>query len=222
MVWGCLLLLYSFSLSTGQPCSKDGTFINLDSYVRPSPPQPSDDWTPFASRAHFRFAEFTYKKTEMSKANTNDLIEIWEEFAERFGGGCPFRNAEDIINTIDEIDLGHVPWETFSLEYPGELPESNPPTWMTKEHRVWFRDPRQVIHSILANKDFDGEIDYSPHQIFVDGKRNFSNFMSSDWAWRQAVSVPCFALPASVNQTLGHNCRGPLNSRLHVCSNNCW
>jgi len=123
----------------------------------------------------------------MSKANTNELIEIWEDFATEFGGERPFRNAEDILNTIDAIDLGHVPWETFSLEYPGELPESNPPTWMTKEYRVWFRDPCKIIHAILANKDFDGEINYSPHQIFIDGKRKFSNFMSGNWAWRQAV-----------------------------------
>lgn len=40
---------------------------------------------------------------------------------------------------------------------------------------------------MLANKDFDGEIDYSPHRIFIDGKHKFSNLMSSDSAWRQAV-----------------------------------
>ena len=123
----------------------------------------------------------------MSKANTNELIEIWEDLAGQYGGERPFRNVQDILNTIDAIDLGHVPWETFSLEYPGELPDSNPPSWMTKEYRVWFRDPRKIIHAILANKDFNGEIDYSPHQIFVDGKRKYSNFMSGDWAWKQAV-----------------------------------
>lgn len=123
----------------------------------------------------------------MSKANVNELIEIWEDLAGRLSGERPFRNAEDILKTIDEIDLGHVPWETFSLEYPGELPDSDPPTWMTKEYCVWFRDPRKVMHAMLANKDFDGEIDYSPHRIFVGGKRKFSNFMSGDWAWRQAV-----------------------------------
>jgi hypothetical protein len=158
----------------------------MDSPAQPLPPN-NLGWSPFTSRAHFRFAEFTYKKTEMSKSNTNELIEIWEDFSGKPNNEQPFRNAEDILSTIDEIDLGHVPWEKFSLQYPGELPESNPPTWMTKEYHVWFRDPRKIIHLILANKDFDHEIDYSPHQIFVDGKRKFSNFMSGDWAWRQAV-----------------------------------
>lgn len=173
----------------GQPCDRDGRFIATDSTPQPPSPAPPNDWSPFASKAHFRLAEFTYKKTEMSKANTDELIEIWEDFTEDCGGERPFRNAQDILNTIDAIDLGHVPWETFSLEYPGEPSETNPPSWMTKEYRVWFRDPRQVIHTILANHDFDGEIDYSPHQVFVGGKRKYSDFMSGDWAWKQAVGA---------------------------------
>ena len=98
----------------------------MDHPAPPSTPKPSNDWSPFTSRAHFRFAEFTYKKTEMSKANTNKLIEIWEDLAGQSGGERPFRNVQDILNIIDAIDLGHVPWETFSLEYPGELPDFNP------------------------------------------------------------------------------------------------
>ena len=171
----------------GQPCSSDGEFVAMDHPAPPPTPKSPNDWSPFTSRAHFRFAEFTYKKTEMSKANTNELIAIWEDLAGQHGGDRPFRNAQDILNVIDTIDLGHVPWETFTLEYPGELPDSNPPSWMTKEYRIWFRDPRMIIHTILANKDFDGEIDYSPHQTFVNGKRKYSNFMSGNWAWKQAV-----------------------------------
>ena len=49
-----------------------------------------------------------------------------------------------------------------------------------KEYCIWFCNPRKIIYTILANKDFDGEIDYSPHQIFIDRKRKYSNFMSSD------------------------------------------
>ena len=106
----------------------------------------------------------------MSKAETNELIEIWKDFGSQCDGEHPFWNAQDILNAIDAINLGHMPWETFTLEYPGELPETNPPSCMMKEYCVWFRDPRQVIHGILTNHDFDGEIDYAPHQIFVGGK----------------------------------------------------
>ena len=159
----------------------------MDHPAPPPTPKPPNDWFPFGSWAHFRFADFTYKKTEMSKSITNELIEIWEDLVGQYGGERPFQNAQDILNIIDAINLGHVPWETSSLEYPGKLPNFNPPSWMTKEYCIWFQDPRKIIDTILPNKDFDGEIDYSPHQIFVNGTWKHSNFMSADWAWRQAV-----------------------------------
>jgi hypothetical protein len=154
----------------------------------------------------------------MSKSNTNELIEITEDLA----GKRPFQNTEEVLNVIDEINLGHVPWEMFSLEYPGELPDSNPPSWMTKEYRIWFRDPRMLIHTILGNKDFDGEIDYSPHQIFVNGKRTYSNFMSGDWAWKQAVGGHYqFRWSLLTDNITGYHCRGSLDSWMYVHSNGC-
>ena len=93
----------------------------MDHPAPPPTPKPSNDWFPFASQAHFWFAEFTYKKMEMSKANTNELIEIWEDLARQHGGDRPFQNAQNVLGTIDAINLGHIPWEMFSLEYPSEL-----------------------------------------------------------------------------------------------------
>ena len=34
--------------------------------------------------------------------------------------------------------LGDLPWEFFSLEYNGDLPEGNVPSWMSSEYNVWF------------------------------------------------------------------------------------
>jgi len=116
-------------------------FVAMHHPVPPPTPKPLNDWFPFTSRAHFRFAEFTYKKTEMSKANTNELIEIWEDLAGQYGGKRPFQSIQDVLNIIDAINLCHIPWETFSLEYSRELPDSNPPSWMTKEYCIWFCDP---------------------------------------------------------------------------------
>ena len=124
----------------------------------------------------------------MSKTQTNKLIEIWEDLADQHRGEQPFQNTQDVLDTINEINLGHVPWETFSLKYPDE-PPFNAPSWMTKEYRVWFCDPREVMHMILKNQDFNGEIDYCLHQIFVDGKQKYLNFMSANWAWNQAVGA---------------------------------
>lgn len=58
---------------------------------------------------------------------------------------------------------------------------------MTTEYELWYRDPRKVIHNILANPDLVDGIDYVPYREFQDGKRRYCDFMSGDWAWEQCV-----------------------------------
>lgn len=42
---------------------------------------------------------------------------------------------------------------------------------------------------MLANPDFDGEMEFTPYRDYTaDDKRYWKNFMSGDWAWNQAVS----------------------------------
>jgi Plavaka transposase len=59
---------------------------------------------------------------------------------------------------------------------------------MKSEFNVWFRDPRSIIQNLLSNPDFDNEFNYSPVQEYnMEGNHRFQDFMSSDWAWKQAV-----------------------------------
>ena len=58
---------------------------------------------------------------------------------------------------------------------------------MKTEYQLWYRDPRQVIHHVLANPEFTSGIDYAPHRDFWDEKRQYCDFMSGDWAWEQCV-----------------------------------
>ena len=83
---------------------------------------------------------------------------------------------------------------TLAISLGRHSPLSTPVNFQTSTHHhgwqeycIWFWDPHKIIHAILANKDLDGKIDYSPHQIFVDRKWKYSNLMSGDWAWRQAI-----------------------------------
>jgi hypothetical protein len=58
---------------------------------------------------------------------------------------------------------------------------------MTDE--VWFRDPRSLVRNLLSNPGFDKEFDYAPFQEYDHkGNHQFQDFMSGDWAWKQAVS----------------------------------
>lgn len=69
-----------------------------------------------------------------------------------------------------------------------------PPSWMVSGFDVWYRNPHDVIKNILANTDFNGEMDAAPFREYnANGQRQYHNFMSGDWAWAQAVS-PLHAL----------------------------
>lgn len=171
------------------PCDEDG--IDLQPGAQPTQPHPisNNDWLPFNSRAEFQLAEFLFTKSEMSAGKVDELMDIWAATVARHGEDPPFTNHRHLQAKIDSISLGHVPWQSFTCSYQGELPQiTNPPDWMKKKHNVWFRDPRQVVHNILSNPDFNGQIDYIPFQEFGDGKRQWSDFMSGDWPWKQAVS----------------------------------
>jgi Plavaka transposase len=92
-------------------------------------------------------------------------------------------------NVIDAVAEGGAPWNAFQVTYDGERPEQESPPWMSQAFEVWYRDPHQVIKQILANREFAGSFDYLPYREFLNGKRRWSDFMSGNWAWTQAVSV---------------------------------
>ena len=64
---------------------------------------------------------------------------------------------------------------------------------MTAEYTIWYRDPRQLFRIMIGNPEFNGHIDYAPLRQFALSEneeeliREYENFMSGDWAWKQAV-----------------------------------
>lgn len=106
------------------------------------------------------------------------------------GAQPPFADHNDLNNSLDSIPFGEIPWQSFSVKYDGVRPESGDvPSWMDAEYDVWFRCPREVARSHLANPDFASEIDWAPKRVFNRaGKREYSDFMSGNWCWKQAVS----------------------------------
>lgn len=99
-----------------------------------------------------------------------------------------FNNTEDLLDTIDEIELGDLPWTSFTMKYVGPLDE-NSPSWKRKSYMVHTRNPLMVVENFLKNQDFATSIDYSPFEEYVDGKRIWSNLLSGNWAWKEAVST---------------------------------
>ena len=125
----------------------------------------------------------------MSKSNINDLLHILKTRATREGGTVPFENCDDLHNTIDSITEGEVPWDSFPVQYNGPRPETNVPQWMDKKYQVHYRNPHEVIKSMLMNKMFHGNFDYTPYRQYENGQRVWRDFMSGNFGWKQAVRI---------------------------------
>lgn len=113
-----------------------------------------------------------------------------------------FSGHKDLYSVIDATTVGEAPWRSFSAKFSGEIPEGKQPSWMTASYDVWYRDPRTILRTMLANPDFDGEIHYSPTQEFnAHGEREWKDLMSGNWAWNQAVSSSCFIYLYTINDS---------------------
>jgi hypothetical protein len=158
----------------------------------PSPPRESDlgpnDWTPYQSRVEFELADFLYRRNQMSATDINYLLNLWGASSAAHGEAPPFPNHKDLYSTIDSTPLSDVSWESFSLRFNGTRPNDVVPPWMNAEYDVWFRNPRNLVHNIISNPDFNNAFDYAPYQEHdANGTHRYHNFMSGNWAWRQTV-----------------------------------
>jgi Plavaka transposase len=205
--------------AAGTPCDSEG--YDLPPGTPPPPPEirTKDDFSPFIDEEEFQFADFLYTREQMSAGNIDILMQLmaaWnksrasqldEEFNESEPTDPPFNSANHMHSIIDSIPLGDVPWEGFKVTYDGDIPENNPPSWMTKTFEVWYRNPLEILEAQIGNPDFDGEIDYAPKQVLgKNGKRQFTDVLSGDWAWEQAVcsySLPSLSMN-NLNTKLSH------------------
>jgi hypothetical protein len=173
----------------GIPCDEDGNPVPPGT---PPPPRETDngadDWTPYENRPQFELADYIFTKNQTSAGSIDQLLNIWAATLVGTDLEPPFVNHNDLYCTIDSTPLGDIKWESFTLSYTGELPDGDIPPWMKTKHEVWFRNPRLLVHNLLMNADFDGEIDISPFQEYdADNNHRYQNFMSGNWAWKQAV-----------------------------------
>jgi hypothetical protein len=172
----------------GLPCDIHGTFLPPGCPLPEPLDPPQDDWTPFDSRVAFELAEFLYTRNQMPGRQIDTLMDLWSASMVPHGAEAPFDSARDLYKTIDASTAGDVKWESFQLKYEGIKPAENIPSWMDQDLQVWYRNPHEIVRNILANSSFDGEVNTTPHQTYdANGNRQYGDFMSGDWAWRQAV-----------------------------------
>ncbi|KAJ7612392.1 hypothetical protein DFH06DRAFT_1345137 [Mycena polygramma] len=174
----------------GLPCNRRGDYLPP---FTPPPPfakldaQPPGSWFPFQSRTEFDFAHFHFVESQSSASEINTALDLWTAQVLEHGRSAPWHGAKDLYSTIDAIQHGDAPWKVVKLRYTGPLPPRLPPKWMTDEYELCVRDCRTVLHQQLGTPDFHDKIDYTPYRQFdAKGRRVWSNFMSGDWAWKQA------------------------------------
>lgn len=179
----------------GRPCDANGNFVPTGTAPPPRSQRPFGDFSPFDSREQFEMADFLYRRTQMSAGKIDELMELITAILPP-ESDPPFVDHNDCYAMIDAIDIGGVPWQSFTGAYNGTVPAVDPPPWMSRTYNVWYRCPRQLAHEMIGNPDFAGEMDYAPKRVFGSGeKREYEDFMSGNWAWKQAVSsIACRAL----------------------------
>jgi hypothetical protein len=124
----------------------------------------------------------------MAASNINDLFQIWAATLPA-DQNPPFINKQDLYNTINAIEVGDVPWTSFSLSFNGKAGD-RVPSWKHASYDVWYQDPCLVMHQQIGNRDFVEEMDFAAKEVQDEqGTRLHTDFMSGDFAWRQLVPL---------------------------------
>ncbi|KAG1858201.1 hypothetical protein F4604DRAFT_1931231 [Suillus subluteus] len=137
----------------------------------PPPDKLPDDWTPYWNHVEFETAESCTRAT------------TWHN------NKPPFADCHDLYKTIDSTPVGDIKWQSFKVQvYWGKKPAHNIPLWMDQPYDVWYRDPHEVVRSMLVNPEYAMEMDYQPYCEYLtdSDERQWQDFMSGDWAWNQA------------------------------------
>ncbi|TFY67845.1 hypothetical protein EVG20_g3800 [Dentipellis fragilis] len=175
---------------TARKCDSEGNYIPSTS---PPPPRDnSEDWTPFADRPSFEFAELVFEKMETSAGDLDRLLKIYAAKTLLDGGGDRlFDNHDDLYATIDAIQHGDVPWKTFRVSYRGPV-TADSPSWQTEPFVIHARDAYAVAKQMIGNPDFDGKWDYRPFEEYTGPEnRRWCNLMSGQWAMSKADEIAC-------------------------------
>lgn len=198
---------------TAQPCDADGNFLTAaDLQNCPTEPLESkSDENPFGAfqdRLAFDWARYHYVRLQSSKSDILEGLDLWRATVIKHssmhltGEEVPWRNADDLHATIDSIQSGDAPWRCFKLFYDGPKP-STPPRWMEETYELNARDALLVLEQQLSTLDFFQHIAYVPYREFdACGNRVFSNLMSGDWAYQQAVCSLFLSWSWNSNQSI--------------------
>lgn len=185
--------------SPARPVDQDGKF--LPPHMKPMPRQkldPSHPYDAFPDRLAFDWAHYHFIECASSKAKINRGLDLWLAAKVQATGntncaGLPWASADEMYATIDEIQAGNAPFHLVEFRYDGPLPK-NPPAWMMQTYELHVRDVRDSIRIMLDTPAFESQFNPTPYRQFYTKSRDrvWSNLLSGDWAWDEAVCACMF------------------------------
>ena len=185
------LLSRLICFATAQRCDALGQNLPEDAPPPLTTPKLPDNWTPYRNRLEFELADFLFTHAEMPAKRIDTLLDIWAASLLPLGGEPLFANHTDLYRVIDSTSVGEVKWQSFTYEYTSDGQDDNSAPWKSDSYDIWYRDPREVIHNLLARSDLTSEMDFVPYREYdaANNQRRWQDFMSGDWAWREAVFI---------------------------------
>lgn len=218
------------AVSKAQPCRADGSFLKKPFHVpvQQNPPGATEhnQWAPFEDRLAFEWAHERYVELKTSAKQIGRGLELWQATLLKAGSSekVPWKSAEELYATIDAIQAGGAPWTTHTFQYNGPKPTGAVPAWMTETYELSVRNVQNVLEGQLADRDFNGRCDYTPYKEFdSQGDRVWSNLLSGEWAYQEAVS---FLLRVTSRRSLesllsGQNCEITWDAWRNACPCHC-
>jgi hypothetical protein len=153
----------------------------------------SKPWHPFSHRLEYEWACYHYIRLQSSAGDIQCGLDLWRATVkghqiDHDDHGVPWKSAKEMYDSIDSISVGGVGWMTYELSYNGPQPDGVPPWWMQESYELNVRDILSVFEEQMASKEFDGQFDYMPYEEYdQEGSHVYSNLMSGNWAFREAV-----------------------------------
>ncbi|TBU51366.1 hypothetical protein BD310DRAFT_834530 [Dichomitus squalens] len=176
---------------SARPCDQDGNFLPPN-----TPPPPFDgpgSFAPFEDRPSFEFAELLFEKMHSSSQDIDHLLRILsakrvnQTNGEDSSSGF-FTNAEEMYDTIDNIDYGSLDWKSIKICYTG--PAEPDAHWKHEEYELYYRDIEHAMLNMAGCTEFYGNWDYIPFEEYTgENNRQFSNMMSARFPWKQADRI---------------------------------
>ena len=181
--------------SSARPCNKNGCYISPT--TPPPARQPLDatsqnPFHPFEDRLAFEFAHYHFSKQQSSGPAIDRALQLWAAQSAKNGfDDVPWKSADEMYKSIDQIRQGNNPWKTVSFRYQGRV-TADSPKWMTESYALVTCNLRHLLHEQIACPDFHGHWDYVPFMEFNEaGDRVWTSLMSGDWAAKEAMCIFC-------------------------------